>query len=358
MVYAVIMAGGTGTRFWPRSRRHQPKPFLSLLDGESLLQQTAARLTGVVEPQRLLVVTNRRYTETVRSHLPDMPPASVIGEPMARNTAPCVLAAARILHHRDPDSVMIVLPSDHHIGDVESFRSLLGAAVQTASRTESLVTIGIRPDRPETGYGYIRYDASSMNDESGHRHHPVTRFTEKPDEQTARRFLEAGDYLWNSGMFIWRSDVILKAFETHRPDLFSLLGHLGEGEPSDEQIERFYKAAPSVSIDYAIMENARQVRVFPADFGWSDLGSWQAAYQLAPKDGEGNAVRAAETFLHDSSGNLVQSENGKLIALVGVDRLAVVETEDAILVCNLERSQEVRYVIEHLESLEQLRKYL
>lgn len=358
MTYAVIMAGGSGTRFWPMSTRKRPKQFLKLFGDRTMIQSTVDRLEGFAPKERCMVVTNSHYTQLVREQLPGLPEEFVIGEPVARNTAPCVAAAAHILFNRDADAVMAVLPADHFIHDAATFRAILDAATETARQNNALVTIGITPNRPETGYGYIRYDEKRRTRAGVHPAYAVRNFTEKPDLERAMRFIDSGDYLWNSGMFIWRAETVLQEFRRQQPEIYSALDMLGDGHPTQEMIDDFYHACPSISVDYGIMESAERVEVIPGDFGWNDVGSWTAVYELAEKDSENNSVSAVNSSIQRSAGNLVESQSGKVIALVGVENLAVVETEEAILVCNLKKSQYVRDVVEHLKSDPDLERFL
>jgi len=360
MIYAVIMAGGSGTRFWPRSTAKTPKQFLKLFGSRTMIQATVDRLDGFIPEHRSLVVTNDQYVQTVKEQLPGIPESFIIGEPVARNTAPCVAAAAQILYNSDPDAVMVVLPSDHQILNEKQFRSTLKIAAETALKQGSLVTIGITPERPETGYGYIRVDKTKPADSSSAKVFEVKNFTEKPDQKTAIEFLQSGEYLWNSGMFVWKAETILTAFRLYQKAIYSALDLLAgdPGSVTPESINRFYQACPSISVDYGIMEKADKVHVLPGDFGWNDVGSWAAVHDLAEKDASGNSARAKAISIHDSDGNLIDSESSKLIALVGVKNLAVVETERAILVCDLKRSQDVKKVVEHLKSDPGLHKYI
>ncbi len=358
MTYAVIMAGGAGTRFWPKSTQARPKQFLNLFGNRTMLQETVDRLEGFINQEQVMVVTNDSYVSIVTNQLPRSRKEFIVGEPVARNTAPCVAAAAAILHNEDPDSVMVVLPADHRIGNRDEFLKILKSAVQTAIDKESLVTIGIEPNRPETGYGYIRFDQSNSFEANGNKVFSVKNFTEKPDEERAKMFLESGDYLWNSGMFIWKTDVIIKAFQKHLPEVYKEMELLINSDCGEKDINEFYNACPSVSIDYGIMEKAESVHVVPGNFDWNDVGSWTAVHELSSKDESGNATGESIVSIQDSSSNLIHSESGKIVALVGVDNLAVVETDDAILVVNLERAQGVKQVVEDLKSNKEKKKYL
>lgn len=350
MTYAVIMAGGSGTRFWPKSTKSMPKQFLNLFGNQTMIQETVSRLEGMIDPVNVLVVTNDNYVSIVQNQLPSVKREFIVGEPVARNTAPCVAAAAAILHREDPDSVMVVLPADHRIGKPDAFLNVLKSAVQTARSEESLVTIGIKPNRPETGYGYIRFDDDRKMEKSGNQVYTVKNFTEKPDLETAEQFLASGEYLWNSGMFIWKTSAILKAFESYLPEVYSHAKELIESDCDEKDINRFYNACPSISIDYGIMEKAEKVQVIPGDFEWNDVGSWTAVHELSPKDKDGNATGKGIRSIQDSFNNLIHSESGKIVALVGVDNLALVETKNAILVVNLEKAQGVKDVVEDLKS--------
>ncbi|MDR9417640.1 mannose-1-phosphate guanylyltransferase [Gracilimonas sp.] len=361
MVYAVIMAGGAGTRFWPRSTRKLPKQFLSLFGEGTMIQNTASRIEALIPQDRILVVTNDSYTNLVKEQLPGVPDENIVGEPVAKNTAPCVAIAAEMLYKKDPNATMVVLPADHHIENPGAFLQYLKAAIQKAESGEFLVTVGIEPDSPETGYGYIHGDNSTKETYNDKSVYPVQAFKEKPDLETAQQFLETGDYYWNSGMFIWRAKSVLSAFENYLPEMYKLVKECGEGLYGDnhqECINTFYRACESVSIDYGIMEDAKNVFVVPGEFGWNDVGSWTAAYELGNKDEEGNVIRSNEISITDSKYNFVFSESGKMISLVGVDGLAIVETEDAILICKLDKAQKVKNIVGQLQSKEELKKFL
>jgi mannose-1-phosphate guanylyltransferase len=348
------MAGGSGTRFWPKSKQSYPKQFLRLFGNQTMIQSTVSRLEPFITPGRCMVVTNKDYTDIVNEQLPSL--GSIVGEPSAKNTAACVLAAAAMIHANDPDAVMVVLPADHHITDPTAFREVLAAAVETAQKNESLVTIGITPNRPETGYGYIRFNKESATEPANHKVYDVMNFTEKPELKVAESFLKSGDYLWNSGMFVWKTETILKAFSKYLPEMHE--SAVNSFMKKDSDIEEFYSSCQSVSIDYGIMEKAENVQVIPGDFGWNDVGSWTAVYELGEKDKNGNVVDVANASFQNSQNNFISSESGKIIALVGVENIAVVETETAILVCDLTKAQGVKDVVDHLKSDSSLNKYL
>jgi mannose-1-phosphate guanylyltransferase len=347
--YAVIMAGGSGTRFWPLSRRAWPKQFLALAGAqESLLQSTVRRITGLIPNERILVVTSERHADATRKQLPQLPPGNVLAEPSARNTAPCVAWAAAHVSAISPDAVMMVLPADPHIGDEPAYRELLTRAVE-AARSSGLVTIGVTPTRPETGYGYI--EASDTLAPGVQR---VRRFVEKPDLARAQQFLQDDRFLWNSGMFFFRADAILGEYARQLPDLHGFargyIDALAQGDDAS-YVQARYATLTSISLDHGIMEHAEDVRVVPGAFGWYDIGSWTTAYELASKDAGGNALladAAASTCLIDSKNCYVRGPSGKLIALIGVEDLVVVDTEDALLIMPRNRAQDVRRVIDDL----------
>jgi mannose-1-phosphate guanylyltransferase len=352
-MYIVILAGGAGARFWPLSRRRHPKQLMSVFGGKSMLQRTVERILSL-QPERILVITNHlQAAETARQldYLPDVP-IDIIAEPVGRNTAPAIGLAAAVIARHDPEAVMMVLPADHYIVDEERFRATLLRA-QAAAQQGSLVTLGIKPDRPETGYGYI--EAVDSPDADGPR--PVKRFVEKPLLEKALEFLSARNFYWNSGMFVWQVRVILAEIEKHLPALYAGLMQLkvsvgaegGDLADLPAQIAGFYGTIESQSIDYGVMEKAAQTVVIPADFGWSDVGSWRALPEVIEPDVDGNVViNAPENTSIDSRGCLVYG-GGKLVALMGVKNLIVVNTDDALLVCAGERAQEVKKVVEELE---------
>lgn len=361
MLHAVIMAGGAGTRFWPRSTEARPKQFLNIFGDRTMLQSTVDRIEPLIPPERVWVITNEKYVDLVQQQLPNVPTQNIVGEPVAKNTAPCVASAAALIQQRDPDGTMIVLPADHQITEPEKFLSILQAAESKATETDSLITIGIKPSRPETGYGYIECDEGDPEKRNGHEIKKVKQFREKPDLSSAREFLKAGNFLWNSGMFIWQASTILKEFELYLPEINEQLQKLTSSlEISDqtEAIDTFYHGCPSISIDYGIMEQAQSVFVVPGSFGWSDVGSWRAVYDLRSKDENGNAIQTDTALLAEANNNFIHSESGKVIALVGVENIAVVETDKAILVCELDNSQGVKKIVNQLRNKEDLKKYL
>ncbi|WP_420456530.1 mannose-1-phosphate guanylyltransferase [Rubrivirga sp.] len=360
-LYAVIMAGGVGSRFWPRSRRSHPKQFLDVFGQASLIQNTFARLQPLVEAEHVLVVTHADYVGKTREHLPAVPAGNILGEPVARNTAPCIALATAKLIAQDPDATMVVLPADHLIANVERFHRVLRVAVKAAQGAGDgpapLVTIGIRPTHPETGYGYIQFDADGDLDgvrddgpADAPRPHQVLTFAEKPDVQTAERFLDAGDFLWNSGMFIWRADAILAAFERYLPKVYKLFAPLASEFGTDREaaaIADAYNRSPKISIDYGIMEQADSVLVVPGSFGWSDVGDWRAVHELSEQDDAGNRAEG-NVILKDTSRSFARSADGRLLVLVGMQDAVVVDTGDAVLVCHREQAQKVKDIVDFL----------
>lgn len=361
MVYAVIMAGGSGTRFWPKSTKKLPKQFLSLFGEGTMIQNTARRIEELIPRERILVVTNNRYVDIVQEQLPGVPEQNIVGEPVAKNTAPCVAIAAEMLYRKDPDAVMVVLPADHHITNAPEFKNILKSAIQKAEEGENLVTIGIHPSRPETGYGYIYADDAAKETFNDNVVHPVKAFKEKPDEETAKKFVASGDYFWNSGMFIWSAKTILREFEKHLPEMYEKAKKSGQqlfGDNHKQAINEFYMTCEAVSIDYGIMEHANKVFVVPGEFGWNDVGSWMAAYELADKNESGNVIKADNATFSEAEKTYVYSESGKMISVVGLSGIAVVETDDAILVCKLDKAQNVKEIVEQLKNNEEYQRFL
>ena len=351
-VYSVILAGGSGTRFWPASRARRPKQLLALgPSDESLMRETVRRVAPLSPPERVLIATGKRLLDATRKALPELPETAFLGEPQAKNTAPCIGWAASIAHRRDPDAVVMVLPSDQHVGDEAAFLSALRQALVSA-RAGVITTVGIQPTRPETGYGYIEVGDAVADGVA-----QVVRFVEKPDTPKAQEYFRSGRYVWNSGMFFFRAKDMLEALREHAPEISSGLRAIQEaaargGDAEAAATEEAFEGFPSISIDYAVMERAKRLHVVPADFGWSDLGSWQSAWELSEKDAANNAVPDG-TVLVDARGNLVSTSaaaDGKLVALVGVEGLVVVDTGDALLVMPRERSQDVRAVVDALKA--------
>ena len=358
MIYAVIMAGGSGTRFWPKSISTMPKQFLKLFGERTMLQNTVDRVSELIPIENVLVVTNDKYVDIVKEQLPGIPDENVIAEVVAKNTAPCVAISASILADKDEDSVMVVLPADHHITKPSEFIGFLSSAIKKAQNENALVTIGIKPDKPETGYGYIHADESRKEWLEGHDVLSVRGFREKPNLETAKEFVASGDFFWNSGMFIWKSSNVMKSIKAFLPEMYKLTQGAAASGYGKDAIDQFYHSSESISIDYGIMEKADNVFVVPGEFGWNDVGSWSAAYDLSEKDSKGNHAESSESVLVDSSNNYVSLTSDKIIALVGVNNLTIVETDSAILICDIDKAQDVKTVVDKLKSEEDLKKYL
>lgn len=346
-LYAVIMAGGVGTRLWPRSRQNMPKQFLDIVAETTMLQETFLRIEPLIPPDRAFVITNGTWAPIVREQIPQLPRDNVIVEPAGRNTAPGIGLAALYLRQLDPEGVMVVLPADHLIREAARFREVLRVVAEVA-RDGHLVTMGIQPDSPHTGYGYIQR-GDFLRQIGQHSVYKVARFTEKPDEVTARHFLDSGQYYWNSGMFGWKISTILEAIEVHLPALHAQLMTIEAALGSQrerEMMEEVWQGVESVSIDYGVMERADNVAVIPMDVGWSDVGSWATVAELLPKDAEDNVV-IGEHIGVDTTGSLLYS-SGRLIATMGLRDVVVVDTGDVVLVCPKARAQEVKDLVGEL----------
>lgn len=345
--FTIVMAGGSGTRFWPLSRAERPKQLLPLAGGdESLLAATVRRARRVSDLEDVLVVTSERLAEATRADLAALPARNVLAEPVGRNTAPCIGWAVSRVARVDPDAVCVVLPADHHIADEDAYAAILEQAIRAADESGHIVTVGIRPSRPETGYGYIE-----MGEELVDGVHAARRFVEKPNRQRAEQFLAAGRFLWNSGMFFFRASVMLDAIRAHLPGLGACLDRFLEVDEEAEAalVAQAYPDLPAVSIDHGVMEKVTDVAVVPADFGWSDLGGFASAWELAERDEDDNAVPAGTVAL-DASGCFAHLPEGKRLALVGVHDLVVVDTADALLVVPRDRAQDVKQVVAELRA--------
>jgi mannose-1-phosphate guanylyltransferase len=346
-LYAVIMAGGVGTRLWPRSRQNMPKQLLDIVVENSMLQETFLRIEPLIPPDRVFVITNGTYAPIVWEQIPQIPRDNVIAEPAGRNTAPCIGLAALYLRQLDSEGVMVVLPADHLIREAAHFREVLKVMAAVAE-DGYLVTMGIQPDWPHTGYGYIQR-SDFLRQIGQHGVYKVARFTEKPDEVTAQRFLDSGQYYWNSGMFGWKVSAILEAIEVHLPALHAQLMTIGAALGSQEErevMEEVWRGVEGISIDYGVMERADNVAVIPMAVGWSDVGSWATVAELMPKDAENNVV-VGEHLGIDTTGSLLYSSE-RLIATIGLRDIVVVDTGDVVLICPKARAQEVKDLVGEL----------
>ncbi|RPJ60277.1 MAG: mannose-1-phosphate guanylyltransferase [Acidobacteria bacterium] len=340
-----IMAGGQGTRFWPLSRERRPKQFLAIAGTRTMLQETVCRLSPLARPDDVYVVCGRQYVELVRDQLPDLGPEQLVVEPVPRNTAPCIGLAALHLRRMVGDSVMAVLPADHSIGRVEEFHAVLEQAAKLAEQGW-MVTFGIEPTFPATGYGYIQR-AEQIGEAKGRRSFKVARFAEKPRLEQAAEFLASGEYYWNSGMFVWTVGTIMEQFRQHMPELHEILLEIDADWDNAEKREELFSRAPRVSIDFGVMEKAERVATIPCALAWNDVGNWRAVEDLLCEDERGIAANT-RYVQWESRDCLAHSASGKLVALVGVQDLIVVETPDVVLVCRKDKSEDVKQIVEEL----------
>jgi mannose-1-phosphate guanylyltransferase len=350
MLHAIIMAGGSGTRFWPKSRRNRPKQLLRLFGDGTMLQQTVERIAPLVPADRISVITGADQAEAVRAQLPDLPAANVVAEPCPRDTAACVGLAAKLVARSDAEGTMIVMPADHVIEPGELFRKTARAAVAVIDADPTaFVTFGIKPTRPETGYGYIER-GELLGTVDGIAVHRVAQFREKPNRDTAERFLAAGRFAWNSGIFVWRARAILDALAEHRPTLAAALDRVGAAlgtAREAETIAREYPNMERVPIDKAVMEHARNVRVLEVAYNWNDVGDWRALTALIPPDAQGNTIQG-DVLACDTRGSIVVADDG-LIATLGVDNLVIVQSGGATLVARKEQLDRLKAIVEGLE---------
>lgn len=339
--YCVIMAGGVGTRFWPISRAGKPKQFLDILNtGKTFIQNTFDRFSELVPAENFLVVTNAAYKDIVLEQLPLLKEHQVLLEPVGRNTAPCIAYAAFRLKAADPDALMIVTPSDHLVLDAGTFRSVVSEAADFAEKNDSLVTIGVKPTRPATGYGYIQV-SKPVNQKGINK---VRTFTEKPNRELARLFLDSGEFFWNSGIFIWKTDIILRALKEYLPEIHQSFASIGQhyNTPSEqEHIDGIYPECRAISIDYGVMEKAANVHMRAGEFGWSDIGTWGSLYQHAQKDEWGNTDEG-NTFTFDTHNCVIKVPAHKIAVLEGLDDYIVVDTDDVLMVCPKNNEQNVK----------------
>lgn len=350
--YAVIMAGGAGTRFWPKGTSKLPKQFLNVShEIDTMVQQTYKRLTEFIPPQNIFIVTNANHKNEVRKQLPHLPEHNIIAEPIGRNTAPCIGLASLFIQQFDPKANVLVVPSDHLIKDTKEFKRIMTAGLKFVHEHGGIITLGITPTHPETGYGYIQFNPDESIDEPDgpEKIYKVKTFAEKPNLEVAKSFLDSGDFLWNSGMFIFRADTMMDEMKISLADVYESLMKLVpvlRSKDFDKTLEMVYSQIKSISIDYGIMEKSSSVYTIKSDFGWNDVGSWDEIYNISEKDSEGN-VKKGRTVTINSKNNLIINDQ-KIAALIGVEDLLVIDTDNGLLICKRGDSQSVKEVVEYL----------
>jgi len=353
-LYAVIMAGGVGSRFWPRSKKKTPKQLLKIIGEHTMIQETVKRLEGIINNENIYIITNKIQKTGVLTQLSQLPVENIIEEPFGRNTAACIGLASVLIEKKDPDAVTLILPADHIINGEKEFHDTLLKAANFANEAKGLVTIGIPPSRPETGYGYIQIDEKAVTEGI----FEVLNFAEKPNYSTAVRFIESGDFFWNSGMFIQRTDVILDEMKLHMPELHEGLMKIKNAIGTKEYMEvlsNVYGQLKKISIDYGIMEKSKKVYLTKGNFLWSDVGSWEAVYELSEKDKNNNA-KVGKVYTEESANSFIYSPD-KFVALIGVENVIVVNDDDSLLICRRDKAQDVKNVIDYLK-INKLTEYL
>jgi mannose-1-phosphate guanylyltransferase len=347
--YAILMAGGVGSRFWPVSTRDFPKQFQDMLGtGETLIQKTFNRLARFIPKENIFILTNERYNDLVLEQLPDVNKRQVVLEPAMRNTAPCILYAALKIEKENPDALMIVAPSDHWIEDETTFAADVEQAFEFCSKNDVLMTLGIQPTFPNVGYGYIEFVRALDQDIK-----TVNQFTEKPDYKTAKQFIDRGNYLWNAGIFIWTAKSVLKAYKDYQPELYNLFekGIASYNTPEeDDFINEHYAKADNISVDYAIMENSSNVFVLPARFDWNDLGTWGSLYDKLNKDGHNNAILNAKSLVENAEGNIIRSPKDKLVVIDGLNNYIIVDNDDVLLIYPKDKEQDIKQVLQRIKN--------
>lgn len=340
--YAVIMAGGIGSRFWPISTQEYPKQFHDILGtGQSLLQRTYQRIEKLIPSENILIATNERYEKLVINQLDKVSANQILLEPAMRNTAPCILYAALKIYNQNPDAVMLVAPSDHWIDNEDEFINNIETSFKACSQDDILMTLGIKPHSPNTGYGYIQFDKNTSEIKK------VKNFTEKPNLEKAQQFLDSGDYLWNAGIFVWSAKSIINAFVKSLPEMVALFktGDSCWNTTSEKEfIKTNYEKSENISIDFGIMENAKNVHVLPVNFGWNDLGTWGSLYEKLEKDKQQNAVVGAETIFRDANNNMIKTQSGKRVVIQGLQDFIVVENENIIMICPKSAEQDIKKI--------------
>lgn len=341
MLCALIMAGGKGERFWPLSTDEKPKQFLNLLGEDTMIQMTVKRLEGLIPIDRIFIVTAEKYVELIKEQLPYLPQENIIIEPVGRNTAPCIALSAHYIYKKIGDTAIAVLPSDHQICDEEKFKAVLKAASDFVYKNDdAIVTLGIKPDRPETGYGYIKLKdyKAEINENKIYK---VENFTEKPDKEKAQQYINEGNYLWNAGMFIWKASTIIKNTIKYLPKTFEVLSEISclSGDEYNKKLKEKYPEVENISVDYGIMEKSDRIYIIPCEFGWDDVGSWNSLERYREKDSLGNVIHPM-CIPYKSKGNIVISN--KKVVLNGIENIIVVETDEYIMISSKDKAQEIR----------------
>ena len=350
--YAIIMAGGIGSRFWPMSTSKMPKQFLDVLgNGETLLQQTFRRLSKICPPSQILIVTNTDYKDICKKQLPNIKEQNILCEPARRNTAPCIAYASFKIQHENRDANIIVAPSDHLITNEDEFERIVKECLEVSAQKDYLITLGIKPSRPETGYGYIQFSEKSCKENETLR--KVKTFTEKPNLEIAQQFLDSGDFLWNSGMFIWSVSSIVLSIEKLLPDMYEVFlegKELYNTEDEIDFINRVFPTCKNISIDYGIMEKSKNVFVYPSDFGWSDLGTWGSLENHIEADEFNNTLISKQVLLYDSENNIVRLPKEKVAVIQGMDGYIIVDTKEALLICKKEEEQKIKQFVADIKN--------
>ena len=348
--YVVIMAGGSGTRFWPFSRVEKPKQFLDVMDlGNSLLQMTFDRFKEITDVSRIYIASNSKYKDLIMEQLPEVSEEQILLEPFQRNTAPCIAYACHKIAEKDPNASIVVSPSDHVVFKELVFTKLIKKALAVAEKEDKLITVGVKPSRPETGYGYIQYVEDPDNDVN-----VVKTFTEKPEKELAQKFIESGDFVWNAGIFIWSAKSIVKAFESHLPEINEVFADIRKDYyTANEQsvVDGAYALCKNISIDYGIMEKASNVYVILGDFGWSDLGSWRSLYEISDKDENNNMIKA-NAMIYNTTNCTISGPEDKLIVVSGIDNCLITDHGNAILICNKESNTELKTIVHDIQVTE------
>jgi mannose-1-phosphate guanylyltransferase len=347
--YAILMAGGVGSRFWPVSTKDFPKQFHDMLGtGDTLIQKTFHRLANVIPKENIFILTNERYNDLVLEQLPEVTKRQIVLEPAMRNTAPCILYASLKIQKENPNAVMIVAPSDHWIEDENAFTENVQQAFEFCSHNDALMTLGIQPAFPNTGFGYIEYDKGSHNAIK-----PVHQFREKPDYETAKSFINQGNFLWNAGIFMWSVKSVIAAFKTNQPILYALFKEgisMYNTDKEDGFITNNYAKSENISVDYAIMEKSTNVFVLPATFDWNDLGTWGSLYDKLDKDSHHNAILNAKTLAENAEGNIIRTDKGKLVVIDGLKDYIIVDKDDVLLIYPKQKEQDIKQVLQRFKN--------